>query len=190
MNWRDVLKNKEWPTFLKEAIEHPKQISHRIEEKNPKWARDFLSFASEVLEPTTAGRGFRVKELTDERAWVSMPHRWNTRLSQGEFPIGHLVSLAEFTLQIFFERHVDADWVRFFTRGVQLDLEEPVRETVWARFGLLSAERERLFYQLRSTGQLESEFIVGLVNTSEKSMGQARITLSFATDERLLPGRV
>lgn len=137
---------------VKNVARHPRSIGSWIETKSPWLNRQFLSAASNLIEPFLVGMGLKVERLGEEVVEVSMPGSWRNQGEGGVNHTGALVSLGEFAMRLYWEYHLDVRRNEMQTKRVQMRILVRPHGDMKAVFRLPVGEREEILHRMRADG--------------------------------------
>lgn len=185
---KKVLETKETYQFiLREAARHPRSLGQLVENRNPKLAKTFISYASELMEPQLLGLGIRVKKSTDELILAQLPYTWRNKDSQGFIKVTSVLALVEFVVKLFWEKHLDSSQLKIRVVGVEIDFDKLPIGDIFCQMTMPIHDRELVEYSLLSQGQHQLIHTVLLFgdNHTQCSNLDLRICLEYS---KALPG--
>ena len=141
-------------------------LSYWIELTSPRLARQYLAYASELLEPQLLGRGFRISTLNDVECRVHLPFRWQNRTSEKSIALGTVLSLAEFALRVYLDRVFLSVLKEVKVISVTVKPEEAFAESVDVVEHLSTVTQAEWRLELQRSGELKTPMVVRVVNAS------------------------
>lgn len=162
------------------ALRHPRSIGAWVEPHSAWLAKRIVGAASNILDPFTAGVGFRVVALEEERAVLEMPFTWRTRGEGAVVHHGALLSLAELTAKIFWQHHLDLRAAEVVTTQINVTMIRPADSDLRAVFYLPENEREEVLRQLRITGEVETKSNITVYDDHERLVAEVVVDWRFA----------
>ena len=184
MNLKALLKQGQ--TMVEGVLQRPEQATQWIRQLPPFLSKPALAYASELLEPGFWGSGLRIKHLSRERIWLLLPHRRRQSLASGEMQLGSLVSVGEWAFRLLWAQHFHFSSQRLWLSQARIECEQPLTEDLWLRGELFVNDLERIQLQLQKTGQLQEEWSLSILNSSERQLGRIFLKVHLQS-EKLLP---
>jgi acyl-coenzyme A thioesterase PaaI-like protein len=160
---------------VKSVARHPRSVGSWIEAKSPWLNRQFLSAASNLIEPFLVGMGLKVERLGEEVVEVSMPGFWRNQGEGGVNHTGALISLGEFATRLYWEYHLDVRRNEMQTKRVQMRVLVRPQGDMKAVFRLPVSEREEILHRLRAGGVAEIETQTMIYDTKGRLIAEVEV---------------
>jgi acyl-coenzyme A thioesterase PaaI-like protein len=160
---------------VKNVARQPRSVGTWIEAKSPWLNRQFLSAASNLIEPFLVGMGLKVERLGEEIVEVSMPGFWRNQGEGGVIHTGALVSLGEFAMRLYWEYHLDVRRNEMQSKRVQMRLLVRPQGDMKAVFRLPVSEREEILHRLRAEGSATIETQTMIYDTKGRLIAEVEV---------------
>lgn len=158
-------------TFAK----RPRALSSWIESKSPWLNRQFLTAASNLIEPFLVGMGLRVERIGEESVEVSMPDIWRNQGEGGSIHTGAIVSLGEFTTRLYWEYHLDVRRSEMRTEAVRMRAIAKSNGSLRAVFRMPVSEREVIQHRLRAESRVTIETLASIYDGGGRLVAEVEV---------------
>lgn len=173
---------------VRTLAKRPRAISSWIETKSPWLNRQFLTAASNLIEPFLVGMGLRVEKIGEESVEVSMPDIWRNQGENGSIHTGAIVSLGEFTTRLYWEYHLDVRRSEMRTEAIRMRSISKSTGSLKAVFRMSVSEREAILHRMRAQGRADVETLASVYDRSGRLVAEVEVDWELWRPLALNPG--
>lgn len=158
-----------------------------IEEVAPRSSRQALSYALDLLRPFSAGMGFRISKLSDEKIELVIPNRPRNRNEAGDLHEGALITGGLEAAKLMWSRHAPVGHFEILIKTLQFQNLRSSKQDLRCRLELSETSREAALSQLRSRREADCELQVSFFEEGDQAVADLQLLLKLKLTPTLNP---
>lgn len=160
-------------------------VAYWIERSSPQRARNFLSYALDLVRPFSAGLGVFCRFQTDDEIVLEMKLRPRNKSSEGDLHSGAVIGAAIEACELMLDRHGPVNGFSYQIKEQSATFEKRMVAPIFLNFEWPPAIREKMFMKMQKEKMTEAQFEILMSDKAHKSIGKVLLTYEFKYRPRL-----